>query len=260
MTTEPKVTPRAETSSALLQCCQLAVGWHGQALLPPIDLTIQRGEFWAVIGRNGSGKTTWFKTLLGQIPAVSGQLQWQPKLQLSYIPQRNSYDPLFPATAWDVVAMGSERGWSFLGPALPAQNRRDIERAMADTATTELRGKHFSQLSEGQKQKVLLARVAASRPDLALLDEPTAAMDVSAEEETLQLIDQLRSSYDMAVVIVSHFLGVAARYADRVLLVDRERQQVHVGTPQQVLTHIDFSPHTTTPNPVALWEGEVPGE
>jgi zinc transport system ATP-binding protein len=104
-----------------------------------------------------------------------------------------------------------------------------------------LRDLAFSDLSEGQKQRVMLARVVASEPVLALLDEPTAAMDVRAEEETLQLIDRLRREYDMAVVIVSHFLGVAARYAEQVLLVDKEHQSVRSGPPAEVLGHVDFA-------------------
>ena len=218
------------------------VGWHGRALLPPIDLTIRQGDFWAVIGRNGSGKTTWFKTLLGLIPPVAGEVEWHSEeLALSYVAQRAEYDLLFPATARDVVAMGTERGLGFLGPLRGRDAREQTRLALERTEATGLAGLPFRDLSEGQKQRVMLARVVAGRPSLALLDEPTAAMDVRAEEEVLALIDRLRRQYDMAVLIVSHFLGVAGRFAEHVLLVDNERQQVRVGPPDAVMGHVDFA-------------------
>jgi len=226
----------------LLTCAGLRVGWHGRALLPPIDLTIRQGDFWAVIGRNGSGKTTLFKTLLGLIPPVEGAVTWHgQQRRLSYVAQRGDIDLRYPATARDVVAMGTERGLGFFGPFRPRHAREQTRLALERVEATTLAGMPYSALSEGQKQRVMLARVVAGRPTLALLDEPTAAMDVRAEEEVLALIDRLRAQYDMAVVIVSHFLGVASRFAEHVLLVDNERQSVRIGAPEQVLGHVDFA-------------------
>lgn len=234
--------PVEATRPELFTCTNLSVGWHGRALLPPIDLTVRQGDFWAVIGRNGSGKTTWFKTLLGLIPAVGGTLRWhRPDLPIAYIPQRGEVDLLFPATTFEVVAMGTERNRSYLGP-LRARAQIDQTRlALEHCDATALSGLAFRELSEGQKQRVMLARAVASQPELALFDEPTASMDVQAEEETLALIDRLRGHYGMAVIIVSHFLGVAARFAEQVLLVDKERQLVRVGPPEQVMGEADFA-------------------
>ncbi|MFH1812485.1 MAG: metal ABC transporter ATP-binding protein [Pseudomonadota bacterium] len=218
------------------------VGWQGKPLLPPVDLGIRQGDFWAVIGRNGSGKSTWFKTLLGLTPPIAGSVDWvRTGVALSYVPQRNDFDPLYPATAWDVVTMGTQRGLGFLWPRHPRAARDRVERAFEAAEAVALKHMAFCDLSEGQKQRVMLARVVASEPVLALLDEPTAAMDVRAEEETLQLIDRLRRQYNMGVVIVSHFLGVAARYAEHVMLVDKEHQSVRVGPPAEVLSHVDFA-------------------
>jgi len=226
----------------LVRCERLVVGYDGRPLLPPIDLTIDAGSFWAVIGRNGSGKTTWFRTLLDLIPPVAGRVAWvRPGTRLAYVPQRSEYDANFPATAADVVAMGTERGWGFLGPLRPARQRAAVREALAQTGTTALADRPFRSLSEGQKQRALLARVVASAPELALLDEPTAAMDVRNEEDTLALIDRLRRRYGLAVVIVSHFLGVAARFAERVLFLDNESGVVRVGPPREVLAHVDFA-------------------
>ena len=248
---------RFELGASLVRCDGLAIGYDGRPLLPAIDLEIGAGSFWAVIGRNGSGKTTWFKTLLDLLPPVHGRVVWSaPDVRMAYIPQRGEYDPLFPATAADVVAMGTERGASFVGPWRPARARRAVTEALVRTGTTDLAGRLFRDLSEGQKQRVLLARVVASAPELALLDEPTAAMDVRNEEETLALIDRLRRRYGMAVVIVSHFLGVAARFAEQVLFVESESQTVRVGTPAEVLRHVDFATEAALARQGSLDEGE----
>ncbi len=239
----PRPAPPGPAERApLLHCRQLVVGHHGRALLPPIDLTVREGSFWAVIGRNGSGKTTWFLTLLGLLPPVAGHVEWPRRdVRLSYIPQRSDVDPLFPARVGDVVAYGAERRFGFLGPRRPLDLRRRVALALERTEAAALAGRAFRDLSEGQKQRVLLARMAAGEPELALLDEPTAAMDVRAEEETLRLIERLRRQYGMAVVIVSHFLGVASQFAEHVLLVAPERRAVFVGTPAEVLNHVDFA-------------------
>lgn len=229
-------------SGPIVRCERLVVGYDGRPLLPALELTIDAGSFWAVIGRNGSGKTTWFRTLLGLLPPVAGRVVWdRADTRLAYIPQRSEYDPLFPATAADVVAMGTERRFGFLGPLRHARKRAAVREALAVTETEALADRPFRSLSEGQKQRVLLARVVASAPELALLDEPTAAMDVRNEEDTLALIDRLRRRYGMAVVMVSHFLGVAARFAEQVVFMDNETRQVRVGTPDDVLTHVDFA-------------------
>ncbi len=230
-----------------MSCEKLVVGYDGRPLLAPIDLRLRAGEFWAVIGRNGSGKTTWFRTLLGLLPPVQGRVFWHhPELRLAYIPQRSEFDPLFPATTCDVVRMGTSHGWAFLGPRYPRDARERAERAMQETGVGDLCGHMFRDLSEGQKQRVLLARAVAGQPELALLDEPTAAMDVRNEEETLALIDRLRQRYGMTVVIVSHFLGVAARYAEKVLFVDNESRQVRIGPPAEVLAHVRFATEAAT--------------
>ncbi|MES2638136.1 MAG: metal ABC transporter ATP-binding protein [Myxococcota bacterium] len=218
-----------------LACEALVVGYGGRALLPPITVAFGRGEFWAVVGRNGSGKTTWFKTMLGLMRPLSGQVSAQGA-RLSYVPQRTGYDDLWPVTAGDVVAMGLERGGSFFRPG----PRLGVADALAAVGATELGGRPFRALSEGQKQRVLLARVVASRADVVFLDEPTAAMDSVAEEEALTLLDDVRKRFGTTIVVVSHFLGVAREHADRVLFVDRPAQAVVVGTPDDVFTHPIF--------------------
>jgi len=225
----------------LITCRQLVVGYGGKGLLPPIDFTLFHSQLCAVVGRNGAGKTTWFRTLLGLQPPVAGHVETcTRRLPMGYIPQRQRLDPLVPLRARDVVALGLERGASFLRPSLGRAARRAVAECLEEMGALELAGLPFGELSEGQKQRVLMARLLASRPELAVLDEPTAAMDEVAERQTLGLIDQLRRNHDLAILIVTHHLPALAHYAERVVFLDREMQTVVAGEAAEVLGHAAF--------------------
>ena len=225
----------------LLRCEDLVVGYDGQALLPPMSATIRPGRFLAVIGRNGAGKSTWIRTLLGLLRPLSGRVRREPAgLRLAYIPQRSSYDPIVPLQAETVVRMGLERRGSFLRPGFARRREDRVVAAMESAGCAELRGHCFRTLSEGQKQKVLLARVLAGDPAIAFFDEPTAAMDVVAEAEALSRLDALRRDRGIGLVVVSHFLEVAARHADSVVFLDRDDQVALVGAPGEVLADPRF--------------------
>lgn len=225
----------ANESPPLLRCENLRVGHLGHAISPAFDLSIGKGELIAVVGRNGTGKTTWFRTVLGLLAPVSGRVSLRPGLRVSYVPQRAQLDPLFPLLARDVVALGLERGFAFVRPRFgqPDQVRAALER----TGAAAFGDRPYRALSEGQKQRVLLARLCASDPDLALLDEPTSAMDAVAERETLHLIDALRKDRGTSVVVISHYLGSIRELADRVILFDSACESVLVGKTDEVLGH-----------------------
>jgi zinc transport system ATP-binding protein len=229
-----------EERAQLIRCTDLRIGYGQTTLLPPIEMTIRRGEFWAVIGRNGSGKTTWMRTVLGLMPPVSGRVErFENDLKLAYLPQKSRIDELYPLIARDVVGMALDRGWSFLR-RLHAHRAQRIERALEEMDALEIGDRPFRLLSDGQKQRVLFARLAASDAELALLDEPTSAMDLVAEHEAFELLDGLRQRHGTAIVVVSHYLGLAREFADRILLVDRDLQAVVTGTPDEVFSHAAF--------------------
>jgi zinc transport system ATP-binding protein len=232
---------RDAAGEPLLHCRRLLIGYNGRPLLPPIDAQICRGELWAVVGRNGAGKTTYFRTLLGLMPPLGGEIvHCVSPLALGYIPQRSQLDPLVPLRGWDVVAMGVERGGSYLRPFLSREERRNVTRAIDEMGAQELASVSFGELSEGQKQRVLMARLVAGHPALAVLDEPTAAMDEVAERETLELIRRLQHDHGMSVMIVSHHLPVVGQFADRVVFIDRDSQSVVAGAAAEVFAHPAF--------------------
>jgi zinc transport system ATP-binding protein len=222
----------------MISCKNLQIGYGDMTLLPPFDLTIGRGEFWAVIGRNGSGKSTWLRTLLGLMPPLGGRIERSPDLKLAYLPQRGTGDDSYPVTAHDVVAMGCQRGWSFLRPSAGTQQR--VQRALELMGAGELGRHRFSELSEGQRQRVLFARIAVAEPDLALLDEPTSALDLVAEREAFELLARLNAESRTTIVIVSHYVRLVSEYADNAVLLDRETPAVVSGKPRDVFAHASF--------------------
>jgi zinc transport system ATP-binding protein len=222
----------------LLEVERLQIGHGRRVLLPAFDLAVRRGEFWAVIGRNGAGKTTWLRTLLGLLRPQSGGIRKSPGVKLAYLPQRGVADDLYPLTGRDIVAMGCLRDRSFL--RMTAEHRRRVERALDLMGVRDLADQSFRELSEGQRQRILFARIAASQADLAVLDEPTSALDLVAERQAFELLQRLRAEAQTAIIIVSHYVSLVAEFADRAILLDRDTPDVVVGTPTSVLRHPSF--------------------
>ncbi|MDY7224840.1 metal ABC transporter ATP-binding protein [Hyalangium sp. s54d21] len=225
----------------LLSCERLVIGFGGKPLLPPIDLQVRRGDFVAVVGRNGSGKSTWFKTLLGLQSPVSGRiLKGRPGMKSAYVPQTAGIDAILPVRPKEMVLWGRMSGWNFLNPFPSREDRRVAEAALDTAGARAFAQRPYRELSEGQKQRTLLARVLASEADLVLLDEPTAAMDAVAERETMQRLAGLAHERRIAVVVVSHDLTMAAEHADTLLFLDREGPAVVVGDAPTVFCHPAF--------------------
>lgn len=226
----------------LLLCCEnLVIGYQGQPLLPPINLQVRRGTFLAVIGRNGSGKSTWFKTLLGLQPPVSGRVfRAGEHVKSAYVPQTSGIDSLLPVRARELVHWGRLSGWNFLKPFSTHKDRVAVDAALQSAGAGPIANRPYRELSEGQKQRALLARVLATEADLVLLDEPTAAMDAVAERETMKRLAELARAKSLAVVVVSHDLRVAAEFADQMLFVDKEAPAVVLGDANTVFCHPAF--------------------
>ena len=137
-----------------------------------------------------------------------------------------------------MVSWGLQSGWSFLAPQRGA--RAACERALAQAGVPDLGERFFPTLSEGQKQRVLLARLLAARPQIGFLDEPTAAMDAVAEEQAIAQLAGLAREQGLAVVLISHVLGLAGRFADEVVFLDRDDGVIAHGAPAEVFAHPSF--------------------
>ena len=219
----------------LLATHALQVGYDRRALLPAFDLQVNAGEIWAIIGRNGGGKSTVVKTLLGLLPAISGRVERDPQVRMAYVPQRESRDDGMPGRVIDFVRAGLDRRWSFMRPRRGA-DAAAVQRSMAQTDTLDLAKQTFETLSAGQKQRVLVARALASEPQIMLLDEPSSAMDPIHEEALFALLHTLSHARNMAIVVVSHQLSFIPRFATHMMLVDKDDALVEIGDRAAVLT------------------------
>jgi zinc transport system ATP-binding protein len=218
---------------ALLSTRQLAVGYDGVAILPPIDVTIRAGELWAVIGPNGSGKSTFLRTVLGLEAPVSGGIERAPGLRMSYVPQHGDLDPIFPISVLDFVLMGRQRPGNVIGP-WPQHDQRTAAAALVAADAGDLGRRYLRDLSGGQRQRVLIARAIASEADLYFLDEPTAALDLRSERQVLQLISELGRPRGAAVVMVTHLVEDGLERAGRALLLDRDHGVAIAANPGEL--------------------------
>lgn len=224
----------------LLSLRQLRVGYHGRAILPPVDLEVRAKEMWALLGRNGAGKTTLLRTLLGLLPPVEGRLERRPGLRIGYVPQRSEMDLSVPARVIDIVRTGRDRSWSFLSPFSRQADREATERALEDARVSELSRTPFADLSEGQKQRVLLARALVTSPELLVLDEPTSAMDQKNEEAVFALLESLRDERGLALLVVTHDLEWACRAPSHAAFVDKDEGTALIGERAEVLASASF--------------------
>jgi ABC-type Mn2+/Zn2+ transport system ATPase subunit len=202
-----------------------------------VSFAVQPGEMWVIAGPNGAGKSTLVRTLAGVLPTLGGSLNPPAAEDLAYLPQRLTIDPQVPIRGIDLVRQGVERGWRFLRPWMAAADRAQIAEAIAGADCADLVRLSYHTLSEGQRQRILLARALAGRPAVLLMDEPTSAMDANATLTTLQRLDALRRQHGTAILLISHHLDVALPLADHVLFLDREEGEVLAGTTATVTTH-----------------------
>lgn len=221
-------------SEALLTAEALEIG-YARALFAPLELRICPGELVCLLGRNGAGKTTLVRTLLGLMPPIAGRLSMEPGLHRVYLAQRAAFDELYPISARDVIAMGTERGVSFLRRRRPDAHAA-VAAAIERLGLEELAARRYRELSEGQKQRVLLARALVARPRFAVLDEPTSAMDRLAEASAYDALAAVRGTHDAAVLLVTHDFTVARSRSDRILFLDEVEGRIHVGSAAEIFS------------------------
>lgn len=195
-------------SESVLEFRKASLGYDGKPVLTDVDLAVERGAFLGIFGDNGSGKSTLLRTLLGLLPLLKGELVSRGSAlgapRCGYAPQKERLDPLYPLTAYDVAEMGT---WRRLEPfRRDPERRRLVEGCLADCGAADLAGRFYSDLSGGQKQRVLIARALAAGPELLVLDEPLAGIDVATRKALLTLFKDLKKSETLTVLMVSHVL------------------------------------------------------
>jgi len=216
-------------SEPLVTLRDVSLGYDGTLILERVSLAIERGEFLALLGPNGAGKTTLLRGILGLIPALAGRIQFGFDRRVSppgYVPQRDALDPIFPLSVFEVVLMGT---YAKLPPLWPAGRplRRLAAQCLEHVGLGDSAGRPFWSLSGGQKQRVLIARALAVQPEILLLDEPTAGVDVEAEAAIIRLLTALNRERGLTVVLVTHHLGRVRSALGSAVWVDEGRAVKH---------------------------------
>ncbi|MDR1212143.1 MAG: ABC transporter ATP-binding protein [Spirochaetaceae bacterium] len=192
---------------------------------------IHQGEFIALAGPNGAGKTTILKLILGLERPSGGTVQvlgtspGNARRRVGYVPQQAGFDEAFPITVEEVVLMGALRP---LSRGLSGGGREAVQRAMTHTSTAGLSGRPYTALSGGQRRRVLVARALASEPELLILDEPTANMDLESEERLSHTLAGLKGA--ITILVVTHDMEFVSSLTNRVLCLER-------GAAQGVVQH-----------------------
>jgi zinc/manganese transport system ATP-binding protein len=211
---------------------QVTAGYADQPIFVDLDLAIVPGQFAAIVGPTGGGKTTLLKTVLGLLPCASGVIYWPRPITIGYVPQRETIDWYFPVTAQQVVLMGRHRQTN-RWPWPSREDRRQAAVLLDRLGLAPYARQHISQLSGGQQQRVFLARALIGNPELLLLDEPTTGADIKTQYELLQLLRELNQE-GMTVLLTTHELSTVASRVPWVICFNRGL--VAQGDPEAVLT------------------------
>ncbi len=222
-------------------CCtklvRLGVTLGQHRILEDVNLHVHCGQLTAVIGPNGAGKTTLLKAILGDLPHTghvhfldsAGSRPDRPLL--GYVPQKLEFDATAPTTVRDLFAGAAGRWPVWLGIG---RKRSEQIRGLLDRVEVgHLLDRRLGRLSGGELQRVLLALAITPVPNLLLLDEPVSGVDLAGIEIFYRMVSQLRRDYHLSIILVSHDLGAVARFADRIVFLNRT--VIADGPPARVL-------------------------
>ena len=220
---------------------RISVGYRGEALIRDISLSVRRGEILTLIGPNGAGKSTILKSLIRQLKLVAGTVVLDGK-NMDTLSERElsthlsvlMTDRIRPElmTCEDVVSTGRYPYTGRLG-ILSDQDKAVVRSAMERVHALELRDRDFLEISDGQRQRVLLARAICQEPDIIVLDEPTSFLDIRHKLELLTLLKEMVRQENLAVILSLHELDLAQRISDRVVCVKGDSIALS-GTPEEV--------------------------
>lgn len=214
--------------------------------LDHISFTVDKGDFLGIIGPNGAGKTTLFQCMLGILNDFSGEInlfgfdirQDKKMLQrIGYVPQKKSVEQGFPATVSEIVSLG------MIGRKI---NRESIDSAIEFVELGAYRNKRIGELSEGQQQRVIIAKALVKQPDLLILDEPTTGIDSAAQQRFYDLLTKLNKDKGITIVWSSHDMNAVEKLASKVACIDRKlffhgESEDFFGNEERMKSYVEFA-------------------
>ena len=221
----------------------LSVGYDGRALIRDVCLRVQRGKIVTLIGPNGSGKSTILKTIVGQLSKVSGTVLLEEKdmaqmrqnetaRRMAILMTQRIHPELM--TCFDVVSTGRYPYTGALG-LLSREDKSIVLEAMALVNSEDLADRPFDAISDGQRQRILLARALCQQPEIIVLDEPTSYLDIRYKLELLTILKTMVREKNLAVLMSLHELELAERVSDTVVCVSGDRID-RMGSPKEIFS------------------------
>jgi zinc transport system ATP-binding protein len=203
----------------MIEVRDLSFSYGEQKVISGLNYTVKERDFVGIIGSNGAGKTTLLKMIVGLLPATSGEIRlfgeparkfkdWE---RIGYVPQKNAFNPLFPATVREVVQSGLYNNKNLIRRVSRAQQRQ-CDDALEVMRIQDIADKRVGQLSGGQQQRVFLARALINHPDLLILDEPTVGIDTETQAGFFDLITHMHAHHHMTFLMVSHDIDMIRNY------------------------------------------------
>ncbi len=218
----------------VLKTKDLVIGYKGKGILPPINVALNEGNLIALIGPNGAGKSTLFKTLTANIHPVSGNIELLGKELSSYSPKEKASliglvlterpDDIF-LKVYDVVASGRCPYTNFFG-RIEKEDEVIIIESLEIVGVKHLINRYFDTLSDGEKQKVMIAKTIAQNTPIIFMDEPTAFIDYPSKIELFSLMKMLTKKRKKTIIFSSHDLELLLRYTDDIWIISKNRELI----------------------------------
>jgi zinc transport system ATP-binding protein len=231
-------------NNKILEVTNLTVKYNDHVILNALNYYVKPGEIVAIIGPNGSGKTTMLKAILGLIPyqgkiTILGSSQKRALSRIGYVPQRFEFDKTFPLTVSEFLSF------------VKVKDQEWREEVLHEVGVNALLDKRIGELSGGQLQRILIAKALLKEPLLLLLDEATSGIDVAAEMTFFELIEHLNKTHNLTIMLISHEINMVYNFATQILCLNKDL--VCDGRPKEAITKevletlygksIKFRPH-----------------
>ena len=228
-------------SENVLQVEHVTMQFGGVVAVNDLTLHVDKGEIVALIGPNGAGKSSLFKAVLGQLPHT-GTIQFQrsdgkrSRPVIGYVPQSPAFHRGDPVSVLDFFA-AAIGAWPVFLP-VPQRLRERVKSCLERTHAEGLMDKRIGALSGGELQRVLMALALEPLPQILILDEPLSGVDVEGERQLLDMLDEIRRSYDLSILFSTHDFATLEHFADKVVLL--KNTVLKAGTPAEVLASPEF--------------------
>lgn len=224
---------------AQLKANDLALGYDGRTIRDGLSFSVDKGDYLCIVGENGSGKSTLMKTILGLKSPISGTIAYGDGLkvkEIGYLPQQTEIQKDFPASVWEIVLSGCLPKCG-LNPFYNKEQKALANSQIERLGLEKLKKRCYRELSGGQQQRVLLARALCATRQMILLDEPVSGLDPKVTADMYDLIYDLNKNQGITVIMISHDIGAAVKYASHILHIGNNS---FFGTKEEYLMS-DFS-------------------